>query len=79
MCSAPTPCQSRVKPAIEVIDVHPLIKSYPGGTTDVVHYANQVFQTVEQMLEKHKVDPAEMETDFKKIRVNTCTSWETLL
>ena len=66
------------KAGYEVIDVHPLTKSYPGGTLDVVHYANQVFQTVEEMLEKHKVDREEMETDFKKIRINTCTSWETL-
>ena len=60
----------------EVIDVYPLTESYPGSSEDVLHYGNQVFRAMEQMLEKQKVDPAEMEADFKKIRVTTCTSWD---
>ena len=64
------------KAGVEVIDVYPLTDSYPDGTLDSVHYANQVFDTVEQMLEKYKVDPEEMQAGFTKRRFKTCTGWE---
>ena len=40
---------------IDVIDVHPISESYPGGTvsqTDPVHYADHVFRDVEALLYK---------------------------
>ena len=47
------PCMCQA--GFDVIDVYPLTDSYPGGTTDVVHYPDHVFRAVETLLEKYKV------------------------
>ena len=43
------------KAGFDVIDVYPLTDSYPRGPIDHVHYAGQVFDMLERMLEQYKV------------------------
>lgn len=57
----------------DVIDVYPMTDSYPGGTEDVVHYPNHVFNAVEKLLEKYKANKNKrLEQNEKKSRIKRC-------
>ena len=57
----------------DVIDVYPMTDSYPGGTTDEVHYPNHVLSTMETLLEKYKVENNKrVGQNEKKDRMKRC-------
>ena len=57
----------------DVIDVYPMTDSYPGGTEDVVHYPNHVFNAAEKLLEKYKANKNKrLEQNEKKSRIQRC-------
>ena len=59
----------------DVIYVYPLTDSYPGGTLDVVHYANKVFVTMETLLEKYVADINQRLVTSDRIEIfRRCTS-----
>ena len=58
----------------DVIDLYPMTDSYPGGTLDVVHYPNKVFDTVETLLERYKMNNNQrLGTNERNRRIRRCT------
>lgn len=61
----------------DVINVYLMTHSYPEGTrdNDIVHYANEVFDAMETLLEKYKVNNnKEIGPDDYKRRIRRCSS-----
>ena len=59
----------------DVIDLYPMTDSYPDGTLDVVHYPNKVFDTVETLLERYKMNNNQrLGTNERNRRNRRCTS-----
>ena len=57
---------------VKVLDVYPLTASYPDGALDHVHYADNVFAFVEQLLEKIMAQSSRASNDKEKINNNPC-------
>ena len=57
---------------IEILDVYPLTASYPGGALDMVHYADSVFATAEQLLERRKAQSSKILNHKEEIKENPC-------
>ena len=59
----------------DVIDLYPMTDSNPVGTLDVVHYPNKVFDTVETLLERYKMNNNQrLGMNERKRRIRRCTS-----
>ena len=61
----------------DVIDLYPMTDSYPDGTIplDIVHYSNKVFETVETLLERYKMNNNQrLGTNERNRRNRRCTS-----
>jgi len=58
----------------DVIDLYPMTDSNPDGTLDVVHYPNKVFDTVETLLERYKMNNNQrLGMNERKRRIRRCT------
>jgi len=61
----------------DVIDLYPMTDSYPDGTlaNDVAHYPNKVFDNVETLLERYKMNNNQrLGTNERNRRNKRCTS-----
>ncbi|XP_032237158.1 uncharacterized protein LOC5511899 isoform X2 [Nematostella vectensis] len=57
---------------VPVIDVYPLTVAFPGGTSDVVHYRNFVFDSIERRLAEIKLDVHDEQHDGETYYIRSC-------